>query len=63
MDVKIILTNHSQQKLTNIFHEVFQSMQNHHLKSEKISVMYTVENHMKMQNSLKFVEKKMEINI
>ena len=41
MDVKIIPKIYSQQKLLNIFYQVFQSLQYHHLKAQKITIIYT----------------------
>ena len=40
-DTKVILKNRPQQKWVNIFHQVFQCLQYHHLKAQKISMMYT----------------------
>ena len=41
MDVKIILKIYLQQKQVNISHQVFQCVQYHDLKAQKISMMYT----------------------
>ena len=40
IDVKIILKIHLQQKQVNIFHQVFQCLQDHHLKAYKISMLH-----------------------
>ena len=40
MDVKITLKIHLQQKLVNIFHQVFQRLQFLHLEAQKISMIY-----------------------
>ena len=41
MDLKIIQRNHIQQMSVNIFHQAFQCLQYCHLKTKKISLIYT----------------------
>ena len=41
MDVKIILKMYSQQNYVDIFYQAFQCIQYHHLKTWKISMMFT----------------------
>ena len=46
MDVKVILESHSHQKQANIFHQILQCLQYHHLKATMHDV-YRYKNFMK----------------
>ena len=41
VDVQIILKIHPQQNQVNIFHQVFQCLQNHNLKAQQKSMRYS----------------------